>query len=177
MGRSDFEPDVEKFCAGDGAGGQLWPQRRWSAPSAIAQPPKTGARVAAKPRCACGRHPQSGPAGHPARRRLPLRPAAGLVKLVPVSSTAPALTETAAGAGAASWSSGSRALRQLLVDAQIQQTAKPGPQSNAYFVRLQTMALRCLHAARGLGAADQLQPRLPAAHHSQRGRGARRPAQ
>ncbi|MEO3689841.1 DUF3857 domain-containing protein [Roseateles paludis] len=100
--------------------------------AAIAQPPKTGARSAAKP---------AAPAIKAALPAIP--PGAGYrfgpqpawVKPVPASSTAPALTEARAAA------SGSRALRQLLVDVQILQTAKPGPQSSAYFVRVQTMAL------------------------------------
>lgn len=104
--------------------------------AAITQPPKTGARSATKP---------AAPAIKAALPAIP--PGAGYrfgpqpawVKPVPASSTAPALTEARTAA------SGSRALRQLLVDVQIQQTVKsnamPGAQASAYFVRLQTMAL------------------------------------
>lgn len=114
--------------------------------SAIAQPPKTGARVAAKPAApAAAAPPKAALPAIPPGAGYRFGPQPAWVKPVPVSSTAPALTEAraaaGAGAGAGAGASGSRALRQLLVDVQIQQNAKPGPQSNAYFVRLQTMAL------------------------------------
>ena len=90
------------------------------------------------------------------------------VKASAVSSTAPALTGDARGSRGWAGASGSRALRQLLVDVQIQQTAKPVLVQRLLRAPAVTMALDASTLREVSGAADQLQP-IPAAHHSQRG--------
>ena len=170
-GPSDLEPDVGSFVlAWAMALATSWPQRRWSAPCHCTAA-KTGApglqpnpllRGCCSPKrpCRCIH----------ARRRLPLGPQPAC-QPVPVQHRA-----CAEGCAAGTGPAGNRALRQLLVDVQIQQTAKPGPRSTPTCAPADDGALDA-STLREVSSRRSAQPRLPAAHHSQRGRGARRPAQ